>query len=455
MWKNWAILLLTWTDDVSEPFAPSYAEQMFTGAGRGTGNMVDFYDAISHGRADLSASQVFGWFSVNHSLEDYANHVQQFAVEDGTNNTTLALSKQRALIQTWGLDAAAANNLDLSAFDGVVLVFNRKVDYFGINRRAVLGYDAANPTYNSVDLTGASHELGHAYNLEHSRRDGSADEYGDLWDLMSAYTAYYANQKMVPATTRRPYHTFGPGLNAVNMAIMDWLDETRVYSPPGTSPTIVLRPLHRRDLPGFLAIRVENLYVEFRMNDRWDAAFPTPVVLLHRRGVHPHTGMDCSYLTPGKSANGSEVQTLGVGDSWENGPERAQRLYVKLMVLRIDPFKQEAEVEITYRLPLEAPDAVRGILLGGVEVGAGGYFWIPGKERKPIPPHSPLLAILEALATVHEVQDSGVSRPDALAAGDALLVQARDALDRLITARREARVPGPDLEGVVTQPRRT
>ena len=57
MWKNWAILLLKWSDDPSEPFPPSYAEQMFTGAGKGTDNIVDFYDAISHGRVRLVEQQ--------------------------------------------------------------------------------------------------------------------------------------------------------------------------------------------------------------------------------------------------------------------------------------------------------------------------------------------------------------------------------------------------------------
>ena len=59
---------------------------------------------------------------------------------------------------------------------------------------------------------------------------------------------------------------------------------------------------------------------------------------------------------------------------------RSPNLYIKVMVRRIDPVAQEAEIEITYeplevslRRPPGIPDEVWGVLIGGVAVGAGGY----------------------------------------------------------------------------------
>jgi hypothetical protein len=74
---------------------------------------------------------------------------------------------------------------------------------------------------------------------------------------------------------------------------------------------VELRPLHRGDLPGFLAARVTDrsgsvqLFFEFRVQDRWDAAIPRAAILAHRFvGNH-------SYLVPADSG----TQDLVVRDS--------------------------------------------------------------------------------------------------------------------------------------------
>jgi hypothetical protein len=115
-------------------------------------------------------------------------------------------------------------------------------------------------------------EMGHAYGLNHSRHDGSTEDYQDPWDVMSTFNAYSAADIN--------YEWRGPGLNACNMRAVGWLDKTRVWRGPPTSrydEEIQLRPLHRYDLPGFLAAEIPpyggatgGYLVEFRARDRWD-----------------------------------------------------------------------------------------------------------------------------------------------------------------------------------------
>jgi hypothetical protein len=121
------------------------------------------------------------------------------------------------------------------------------------------------------------HEMGHVYGLMHSRIDGSEADYQDPWDIMSAANDFSASDQ--------EFTLIGPGLNAWNMRSRGWLDETRVWQGPdaGFDETVTLRPLVRRDLPGYLAAEIPGGYlVEFRVRDGWDGAIPRAAVLVHR-----------------------------------------------------------------------------------------------------------------------------------------------------------------------------
>jgi hypothetical protein len=72
-----------------------------------------------------------------------------------------------------------------------------------------------------------------------------------------------------------------------------WLDETRVWHcPPNDFDlTLELRPLHRRDLVGFLAAELPpvndtagfpRFLVEFRKREGWDSGIPRSCILVHR-----------------------------------------------------------------------------------------------------------------------------------------------------------------------------
>jgi hypothetical protein len=72
-----------------------------------------------------------------------------------------------------------------------------------------------------------------------------------------------------------------------------WLEESRVWKTQDDKfdKTVQLRPLHRCDLPGYLAAELPphdgeggqaRYLVAFRVKDEWDANIPRSAVLVHR-----------------------------------------------------------------------------------------------------------------------------------------------------------------------------
>jgi hypothetical protein len=261
----WAILLCKWSDHNDEPKPRNFFEDLFTEAGSGTFNMVDYFFAMSHETIDLTGSQVFGWFTLPKAKTDYAGNV----------GTPPSGQINRQGLVDLARSTAVSGGVDLTQYYGVVVVMNVLTDLFGGGGRQAL----CDP--GSFEPTVLGQEMGHGYGLAHSRVDGSTGDYQDPWDTMSTWdSCYWADNDQ--------YTLIGPGLNAANMRGQGWLDEVRVWRASSTafSQEIELRPLHRHDMPGFLAAEVPGtpggFLVEFRMNEAWDAGFPRSAVLVHR-----------------------------------------------------------------------------------------------------------------------------------------------------------------------------
>jgi hypothetical protein len=219
--------------------------------------------------------------------------------------------------------------------------------------------------------------MGHGFGLAHSRIDGSTADYKDPWDIMSTAGPYEA--------THPTYTWIGPGMNAANMDGRGWLDGSRVWH--GTA-TIQLRPLHRRDLPGWLCARVGEFYVEFRAKAGWDQGIPAATVLVHRFEDNR------SYLVRASSGNAS----LGVGDVFERGSATTPWLnWLRVAVDSIDTNNEVATISITDR-PADSPPAVGpGEIFGGVANDGGGWIIVNGHIHR-VPPRSPVLVLLEQLS---------------------------------------------------------
>ena len=273
MKTSWAILLTKFNDNNDEPYHRTRYEEIFTTAGTGKWNMVDHFRDMSHGKLDLTESRVFGWYTLDQKRSEY--------VGSGKN-----LAGRRDLI-TWARKKATDDGVDLDKFFSVVVVLNANADLCGGAQGVICGDDGSNLVMSWLSPSYLGQEMGHRYGLGHSRREGSMEDYQDPFDVMS--TPRDTRMAPHPIYTERdprgnPIFTIGPGLNAANMWSRGWLDETRVWSDQPERPvhtTVQLRPLHRRDLPGLLAIRFNDYFVEFRTNSGWDAGFG-PAVLVHR-----------------------------------------------------------------------------------------------------------------------------------------------------------------------------
>ena len=303
----WAVLLCLFADkNDSAPFEPVLKiNNLFTSTGDGLFNVTRYFRENSHGTLDLTGSQVFGPFVV-----------------PGTKAGVISGPSARNAAMDAARRAALSNGVPLGTFQFVCVIFN---DAIGGNQGAT-GWGTVAPLpgvitdYRYALNNGTSdfgHEMGHAYGLQHSRLgaldepEGEAFDYQDKWDVMSYNGNLFAAD---PNFGER-----GPGLNAWNMRSRGWLDESRVWRTSMTTfeQIVQLRPLHRRDLTGFLAAELPpndglgghgRYLVEYRINEGWDVQFPRSAVFVHRySAAHSYllTGMQGAlWLSSQNGPNG-------------------------------------------------------------------------------------------------------------------------------------------------------
>ena len=369
--SRWAVLLCKFSADLSATLPVDHYKRLFTGVGAGSLNMTDYFSDMSHGQLDLTHSQVFGWMTIPiKDIAEYnsfdAKHAANAAIP-GSRNNLIAVAKQ----------TAAAQGIPLQNFAGLVICVNGPMDYFGVIGGMTAVFDSVNGLRPSV----MGQEMGHGYGLDHSRRDGSLVDYQDPWDTMSTDTTPFEQASS-------EYGSVGPGLNAANMRSRGWLDETRVWSAGSADidTTVQLRPLHRRDLPGFLAVDIGGFLVEYRRRERWDGAFARSAVFVHRFDANH------SYVMPGTKGN----YDLVGGDKFQIGDTNALNPfgngYLRVEVLSIDDASGVATLGVARHSARLVPQIV-GTLIGGVANDGGGWVIVNGILHR-VPPYDPGIALL-------------------------------------------------------------
>ena len=350
--SRWAVILCKFADDKGTTLPIDHYQRLFTSAGAGSFNMVDFFLDMSHGQIDIGASKVFGWFTLPLNKAD-----------KGDRNGLVAACRQ----------AATSGGVNLGTFDGVLVSMNGNVDLFGY-----VGGMQAFCDSDSLSPSPLGQEMGHGYGLDHARRDGSDADYKDPWDVMSVYDGTFRQSSA-------EWGTIGPGLNAWCMRSRGWLDENRV-SKSNNNVTLQLRPLHRHDLPGFLAAEIGGYLVEYRPAHRWDAAFHRSAVFIHRFEDNH------SYVMPAADGRFDLVA--------ESFFERGNAIdpfnnYIRVEVLAIDDCNLTATLSLRHRKAYVPPPVI-GQIFGGVAVDGGGWIFIGGHFH-PVPPRGPEVVILQQL----------------------------------------------------------
>ena len=363
-----AFVLVKWKGSNAEPITKAHAEHMFTAAGRGT-NVVDWFDENTHGNIDMTGNQVFGWIDLAISKDDWA-----------------AAGSDRGQLHVATRAAAAAAGLDLSGFTAVVAVTNIGVGVWGGTGDVACSADNGTQPFWAQNIAPSvlCQEMIHGLGVyEHTCRDGSDTPYQDPYDVMSMFIAYAAHD---PADPSIP---IGPGMNAAFMQRCGWLDTSRAATTTGP---VTLRPLHRRDLPGPLYALVGGFYVEYRPSQRWDAGFPS-LVLVH------YIAKNTSYL----------IAELRTGDSFSWGdPKFPYRASGSIGVDGIDDQAETATLSIAYQPSRRLPEAsARPIFPGDLEDGAG--LWLHGNRFVRIPPRSPSLMLVEAAAALLSIDETPVA----------------------------------------------
>ncbi len=156
--RPWAIILCRFNDVPAVPQPPDYYVDLFTK--NGTGGVSDYWRAVSFNALDLTGSQVFGWFMMNHSSSEVSR---------------LRFPGDRAQLVQWGIDAAKANGVDLSPFKAILVVHNFGVDHGAAGNGILIVHQ--NPALCEFGFI--CHEMGHGLGLPHSFVANPDMEYGD------------------------------------------------------------------------------------------------------------------------------------------------------------------------------------------------------------------------------------------------------------------------------------
>jgi hypothetical protein len=431
--SKWAILLLRFNNEQNlSASAPSldFYERLFTGKGAGTLNVPAFFSDVSHGQLDLSASKVFDWMTINANRSDYVGNIADKNVPKGKFN--------RNGLMALGYQTALDNKILLSDYEGIVYSFAGLIDLFG-----VIGGMAAVCDTGSLWPSLLGQEMSHGYGLDHSRADGSQADYLDIWDVMST------NVGGTFSTPDANYTFVGPGMNAWNMRSRGWLDESRVWKPLfvhfGTQD-VVLRPLHRHDLVGYLAAELGPYLVEYRVAERWDAGLQGGSgILVHRFG-----DLDNHSYVMGPPAAEELVSSVGahpqkVGETFQVGNEsKVFDTVYRCEVLAINDAAHTATIRLSYRPAAEQPGPRQlPFQVGPIGSDVGGIY-IQGGTVHRIPPYGPLMQIMQQI-TAHieaaSIRDTGVRSLTQATALTGIMRHAAEALRALDPIRTPSPAP--------------
>ncbi len=353
----WAIILCKFNDLPSIPQQPQFYQDFYTK--NGTGGVCDFWREVSFGSLDLTQSQVFGWFTMNHSSSELS---------------TLQFPGDRWKLVQWGMDTAQANGVNLASFKSILVVQNWGVDHGFAGNGVIIVHKYSSPTL--IEYGFISHEMGHGFGFPHSWSANPDMEYGDGWDIMSWDTATSGTSDH-QISFESASGMAGPGLNARNVEALGVVPTGEIWTPPQTSQahfdaTITLHTLNQPyGGSGFVVAEIppnattparptgSKFTIEYRHKVGPDQGIPGDTVLIHEVRTNGY-----SYLQPGWGGQFVAGQQFVTPDP---------KVFVQVM--SIDPSSATATVRISYTANLPTRFCSNEDWTHGPYYGSRGTFF--------------------------------------------------------------------------------
>jgi hypothetical protein len=297
--KSAYAVLLCRPSDKADLHDTAYYTKLFTSAGSGTGNVIDYWKDQSFGNLDLSGNTLLGPFDTGVTLA-------------GAVHTELPGDRRRSQRIQDCINAASAT-VSLDSYYSVVAVYNVGVDLGSASANLPDGaggqrqVGAVIADLNS-SMTTILHEMGHSMGFAHSRstqavscdpnNDSTPGAYCDGFDIMSAANVFSMHGALgmsgctsAPRAGNDPCQT-GPGLDAWNRFTIGWLPTNEQEYTTPTGP-YKLAALNHPEVPGVRLLRIPqasdgSAYTfEFLRADNWYAGIGTDRVVVHHLTESP------------------------------------------------------------------------------------------------------------------------------------------------------------------------
>jgi hypothetical protein len=393
---NLGVLLLYCkdTDEVRAANALPFSRFTREWAAGAVGRVASYLFAQSGGRETVTF-KVFDWIKLSKTESEWS------ALGFG------ALAALRKEIEGKTLES-------LDPFTHILIGIDHSTSGGGSTPGALTHLAASNFTPSLI-----AHELGHRY--------GAPDAFGETADGETRYAnrfcvmgglgwpAVFADGA-IPDPTAQMLNQSGPGMSAPTLMATGWLKEDEHASGVELSDTslfstggAVCELAALAGAPGPLSTRppvvarYHDLVIEYRVasDGGWDRGLPDPGsgaggwVVVHRSD---RTAPRALYVDAVAARPGA-VLVLGKDDPvdlFNPGP-------VRVSILSSDATARTVRIGLARRAARPLPSGTTHV---GVDVGGGGLVWTPGRGFVRVPPHSPLIEVLDGLARIQGLQDS-------------------------------------------------